>query len=207
MAVKTKYTSEKKKHGVVITEHRKWNTKKIYNEGYLMRAYRHQPKHLRFKSAMVNDRNQHLCGGWTMRGQQDTNAIICDQLIAGRKPLGVAVYLPEDLDSAKRQQKRLLAAGLVVSLKRRAWIAGRYVWDLAGCQDLLIRDIGNLDDLAKDYLDAGIELDDVHRFGGRHLKTRMHCFDIPESPLWLTGLVLGYPVENTISIYREQCLS
>jgi hypothetical protein len=200
-------STAKKKHGVVIIEHKQWNTKKIYNDGYLMRAYHHQPKHIRFRSPMVNDLNQHLCGGWTMRGQRDTNAIICDQLVAGRKPLGVAVYWPEDLDSAKQQQKRLLAAGLVVSLKRRALIAARHVWDLAGCQDLRIRDIGNLDELAKDYLKAGIELDDVHRFGGRHLKTRMHCFDIPESPLWLTGLVLGYPVENTISIYREHLSS
>jgi hypothetical protein len=26
-------------------------------------------------------------------------------------------------------------------------------------------------------------------------------WDSPPCPLWVTGLILGYPVENTISIY------
>lgn len=195
--------SMKKKHGVVIIEHKQWNTKKIYNAGYLMRAYHHQPKHIRFSSPMVTDFNQHLCGGWTMQGMRDENTIICNQLVSSRKPLGIAVYWPDDLDSAKKQQERLLAAGLIVSLKRRHWCAGKYLWDLAACQDIRIGDIGSLADLAEDYLEAGIDTGNMNHFAKKHLKTRMHCFDIPESPLWLTGLVLGYPVENTISIYRE----
>ena len=194
---------EKKKHGIVITEHKKWNTKRIYNNGYLLRVYRHQPKTIRFRSPMVNDLNQHLCGGWTMPGMQDGNTIICNQLVSSRKPLGIAVYWPDDLDSAKKQQERLLAAGLIVSLKRRHWCAGKYLWDLVACQDIRIGDIGSLADLAEDYREAGIDTSNMNQFAKKHLKTRMHCFDIPESPLWLTGLVLGYPVENTISIYRE----
>ena len=197
----------KKKHGVVIIEHKQWNTKKIYNDGYLMRAYHHQPKHIRFRSPMVNDLNQHLCGGWTMRGHQNKASIICDQLVSGRKPLGVTVYGPEDLDSAKKQRERLVAAGLIASLKRRRLYAGKYVWHLAACQNIRIGDIGSLADLAEDYREAGIDTGNMNQFAKKHLKTRMHCFDIPESPLWLTGLVLGYPVENTISIYREHFVS
>lgn len=193
----------KKKHGIVITEHKHWNTKKVYNDGYLMRAYLHQPKIIRFRSRMVNDLNQHLCGGWTMRGLRDTNSAICDQLVAGRKPLGIAVYSPDDLDSAKKQQERLLTAGLIVSLKRRECGGGKYLWDLAACHDINIGDIGSLEALAEDYREAGIDTGNMKQFAKRHLKTRMHCFDFPESPLWLTGLVLGYPVENTISIYYE----
>ncbi len=196
--------SANRKHGVIVTEYKHWNTKKIYNEGHLMRAYRRQPKQIRFRSPMVNDFNQHLCGGWTMRGLGDENSLICDQLVAGRKPLGIATYSPEHLDSAKKQQERLLANGLIVKLKRRHWCAGRYLWDLSACQNLRIGDIGSLDDLAEDYRDAGINTGNMKPYEAKHLKTRMDCSDIPDSPLWLTGLVLGYPVENTISIYYEQ---
>ena len=53
------------KHGIHIKKHKHWNTKTIYNNGHVMRIYRRQPKMIRFRSPMVNDFNQHLCGGWS----------------------------------------------------------------------------------------------------------------------------------------------
>ena len=35
------------------------------------------------------------------------------------------------------------------------------------------------------------------------LTTFFEGWDSPPLPLWLTGLILGYPVENTISLYLE----
>lgn len=49
-----------KKHGIYIVENKKYNTKKIYNNGYLLARYLFQPKQIKFKSKMVNDDNQQL---------------------------------------------------------------------------------------------------------------------------------------------------
>ena len=192
-------TTTRKKHGVVVIEHKEWNTKKIYNDGDLLRTYRRQPKRIRFHSPMVNDFNQHHCGGWSI--PEILKTTICDQLVGRRKPLGVDYF--NSKESADEEKQRLLDAGLIVTVKRRRPKVIPDFWELSACQDMRIGDIGNLDDLAEDYHEAGIELEDFSKYRDRHLKTRMDCYDIPESPLWLTGLVLGYPVENTISIYYE----
>jgi hypothetical protein len=192
-------TRTRKKHGVVVIEHKEWNTKKIYNDGDLLRTYRRQPKRIRFHSPMVNDFNQHHCGGWSI--PEILKTTICDQLVGRRKPLGVDYF--NSKESADEEKQRLLDAGLIVTVKRREPKVVPDFWELCACQDMRISDIGNLDDLAEDYHEAGIELEDFSKYRDRHLKTRMDCYDIPESPLWLTGLVLGYPVENTISIYYE----
>ena len=52
-----------KKHGIIITKHKNFQTKYIYNNGYLMNKYLKQPFEIKFKNNMVNDHNQHLCGG------------------------------------------------------------------------------------------------------------------------------------------------
>lgn len=54
------------KHGVFVKEGRTFNIKTIYNKGHVMVIYRYIPKKIYFKSPMVNDFNQHLCGGWFM---------------------------------------------------------------------------------------------------------------------------------------------
>jgi len=54
------------RQGVLVREHNHWNTKTVYNNGHVMRIYRRQPKAIRFRSPMVNDFNQHLCGGWSL---------------------------------------------------------------------------------------------------------------------------------------------
>jgi len=46
-----------KKHGIFLKKGKKYQTKRIYNNGYLMRKYRNQPLSIKFQNRMVNDIN------------------------------------------------------------------------------------------------------------------------------------------------------
>ena len=196
------------KHGVHIRGHKNWNTKTVYNNGHVMRIYRRQPKVIRFQSPMVNDFNQHLCGGWSMKEINDEKEATLQQLLAGRKPLACICFWPDRHADAVEAQDRLVAAGLVTDLRRRDMQSYYFdhIWDLTGCHDMQVKDIGDLKALRDDYaqvFDLELEEAEVIPFADHKLYTFFDEWDSPPLPLRLTGLILGYPVENTISLYLE----
>lgn len=204
-------TATKKKHGVIVTAGVKHKTKTIWNRGHRMVTYRRQPLRIRFKSKMVNDANQNLCGGWFMDGAtgDEINRQIERQLIAGRKPLGVMVFWDDDNAAAKACVARLKKAGLVVRT-RRGWRSGQTI--VEACHDMYVGEIGDLGDLVADYVESGAIPDgmvdllcrEFNLNSDRKLKSFLGGnWDIESCPPWLTGLILGYPVENTISLYAN----
>jgi hypothetical protein len=203
MATKTK------KHGVIVTIGGRHNSKTIWNRGHRMVTYRKQPNRIRFKSKMVSDKNQHLCGGWFFAGLENTNLWIERQLIAGRKPLGVMFFWGEGLENGAdiACAERLKAAGLIVRTGAGFTEGTRIV---EACQDIRVGDIGDIGDLFADYVHARIPVDEdelrdeFNRYAGRRLRSFLgKKWDVEHNPLWLTGLILGYPVENTISCYHD----
>ena len=67
-------------------------------------------------------------------------------------------------------------------------------------------DIGDLRALREDYattFETGLEQKEIAPLTELALATAFDGWDSPPLPLWLTGLILGYPVENTISLYFE----
>ena len=204
MATKTK------KHGVIVTTGARHKSKSVWNRGHRMVTYRKQPLRICFKSRMVNDANQNLCGGWFMDGATgDTiNREIERRLIAGKKPLGVMTFWDEDATEARACVARLKAAGLAVRT-RQGWRSGQ--WIVEACHDIRVSEIGDLGDLIKDYIESGAipegRVDalckEFNLYSGRKLKSFLGGnWDVESCPEWLTGLMLGYPVENTISIYH-----
>lgn len=196
------------RHGVLVREHKHWNTKTVYNNGHVMRIYRFQPKVIRFRSPMVNDFNQHLCGGWSLSDIKDENEATVQQLLAGKKPFACITYWHNQGEAAREAQRTLESAGLVTDLRRRSLAGYRFdhVWDVLACHDIQVQDIGDLRALREDYanvFEIGAETEEVMPFAGRALSSFFDGWDSPPLPLWLTGLILGYPVENTISIYFE----
>lgn len=192
--------------GVDVIEHKAWNTKKYYTfSGFLARTYRRVPKRVRFKSKMVNDANQHLCGGWTFFGYDNESDEIERRLIAGRKPLGSMADWSKD--KADERAKRLKAAGLVAKVSRNKHIKG--LWNVEACQDIRVRDIGDLGLLIGDYTSSVPAFTpefnaEFVKHGSRRLASFLGGrWDIGDCPPWLTGLILGYPIENTISLYFE----
>ena len=196
------------KHGVHIREHKRWNTKTIYNNGHVMRIYRRQPKIIHFLSPMVSDFNQHLCGGWSMSDIADGREATFEQLVNGHKPFGCITFWQDQEAEARAERERLEAAGLVAELRKRTWHGWNsdHVWDLLACHDIPVRDIGDLRALREDYTEIfgmGLEQEEIAPFADLPLASFLDGWDSPPLPLWLTGLILGYPIENTISLYLE----
>lgn len=201
------------KHGIVVREHKNWNTKTIWNRGYRMVTYRHQPKRLRFESPMVNDINQHMCGGWAMdelTEHQDTEAGALAQLLAGRKPFATLyLYGRAKARAAVAQLEEAGLAHKMVNGGDKSW-DGKVLYIVYAAQDMTVAEIGDLDALRADYADAGIFID-TRPFEGRALSSffgggdDLYRYDIgPDMPPWMTGLILGYPIENTISVTKGQ---
>jgi hypothetical protein len=198
--------------GVEVIRHKAWNTKKYYTRsGHLARIYRRVPQRVKFKSKMVNDANQHLCGGWTYF-DNDSNEIE-RRLVSGRKPLGSMADWSKD--AADARARRLRDAGLVAAVGRNKFIDG--LWNVEACHDIKLGEIGNIEELLLDY---GTSLPVVIRYPrttstefGQIRGALENCetsslksFLNGAWELWpacVTGLLLGYPVENTISLYGE----
>ena len=195
-------------HGVVVKDRGHWNTKTIYNTGTPLASFGIQPKAIRFISPMVNDFNQHLCGLWAFPEIPDLGNAICNELCAGRKPAGRVVFDNERWLLAHEQWDRLREAGLEVRLRKRRRRAG-IEWVLTACQDISLGDIGSLDLLREDFEGAQCHLEVDPIFGGSAVD-RPLCDELyflgEKTPRWKHDLILGYPVENTISRYRQAFL-
>lgn len=63
-------------------------------------------------------------------------------------------------------------------------------------------EIFDLEQLKKDYAYFRDIVEDIESKKDRNLSDYAYCWDIDEgAELWETGLILGYPIENTISLY------
>ena len=92
------------------------------------------------------------------------------------------------------------------------------ILDIHGYQKIKVGEIGDLDLLIADYANAGIPIstsEDYARAGmpnrvgmvpdigwGAHGRQPVAAYrnNYDEKPRWLTGLLLGYPIENTIAL-------
>jgi hypothetical protein len=187
-----------RRHGIYITEGACWNTKTVYDRGRVVEVYDRVPKMIRFRSPMVNDFNQPLETCWPTSDIPDINEAIVQQLLQGKKPLGEA-YFDDEAQAADASQ-RLRDAGLLVNWRRCG--SGDHVrHDVEACHDLRLRDLGSFQDLRADYTSAGLPLRSEKYHAGRTLESYWGGkWNSERTPQWVTGLVLGYPVENTISL-------
>ena len=191
------------KDGAVIKEGKTGNTKTIYSDGKAVHTYKNVPKQVHFQSDLLNDDNQNLCGGWQVKDEPER---LVQQLESKKKPFGVVNFLPQNKDAAEKAKAKLDKAGLVTVLHKRPHQGWNFdhMWDLMACQDMKVKDIGDLEALKKDYaqvFESGREEDTIDDYADRHLSSFFDGWDSPPLPLWLTGLILGYPVENTVSLY------
>ena len=191
-----------KQHGIVIVKHKHYYTKKVYNNGYIMRIYRRCPFGLTFKSAMINDRNQDYCGGWSMSGVDGSIAGHLERVTSGQKPMVEAYGVQEEIIAISKS---------IVKKKYDCLIHDGHWNDRHSFLIMAIKgkmkDLFDLEALKSDYHNNGIPID-IEPIKNKRLKDYFAGWvnhGQGEDPwgLWETGLILGYPIENTISIYRQ----
>lgn len=153
---------------------------------------------------MVNDFNQDLCGGWFRDDIEDEDGLIAERVANGLKPLGnLGVW-----DSTSNAASKLDA--IANQLEGKGLRTKRYVWtsSLGGqpmhlldcCQPGTLGELFDLDSLAYDY-DNFLPAEHLGEEIRRHASVRLDSFlgDKWDDLRWLTGLMLGYPIENTMS--------
>lgn len=188
------------KHGIYIIPRKHWNTKQIWVNNYLVMTYPRVPKRIQFQHAMVNDENQNLCGGWHL-DWEDENDKILSRVADGLKPLGIA-HAIESRAEVEQLVRQLEADGLDVKVTPSP-VRG---WDIAVAHPGTLGEVFDLSTLAEDYVaSGGISSDQMAReiaqYTHRSLISFAGKYDVDAVPPWVTGLILGYPVENTISLY------
>lgn len=195
-----KYDNHMKKHGIHIQVGKKTQTKKIYNNGYLMVRYFFQPHHLDFKSDMINDMNQHFCGGWTMSGIDSSKSALLKRVLNKEKPL--AIIFESEKEDLEKYLPNIDSEKFYFKVFRNPTTMSPHI---AVSQKGKMKDLFDLATLKKDYEDNGISID-VKKVENKTLEEYFDDWDAQDSyskiEYWETGLILGYPIENTISLYR-----
>jgi len=192
---------KKKKHGVIVKEGGRFDKKIIYNQGYKLYQYDFIPKKIHFKSPMVNDFNQHLSGGWFMAEiptYNDVRKHILQRVINRKKPLGV-IYC-KSLEKTKQLCKNAKSRGLFCEYKERD-----DDYQVIICQKGTLNDLFDLESLKKDYAYFEEVVQDIEVKKNKKLSDYKNAWDVDEGvELWETGLILGYPIENTLSLYNGE---
>ena len=188
------------KKNVRIIEHKNYNTKKIITDkGYTVCTYTKVPKIIGFKSRMINDMNQNLCGGWSINFDIDDQKLTLKRVLEYRKPMGILVFRnKKDLKTFMGKYK-IDKNKFDVSIEKD----GDRIEVRISSKGKL-KDLFDLKTLKKDYADNGIEID-ISSVGNKEIKDYSKNWDAQNdnrTEYWETGLILGYPVENTISICK-----
>lgn len=189
-----------KKHGIILKKGKKYQTKRIYNNGYLMVKYLYQPLNMEFKSKMVNDINQHFCGGWSLSDLDTSNPALLDRVLHGKKPMAVlSAWKKEDLEFCDKL------------IDKQKYYVHSYQYKFTNAFFTLVAVKGKLKELFdlqllyETYRENDIEID-VDEYKNHTIEDFFNDWDAQDAASeiepWVTGLILGYPIENTISIYR-----
>jgi len=188
----------------------------ILNYGYDMRLYPYPKVNIPFKSPMVRWWNLFYCGGFSIIGPNDEDyskdKCILDAVINKEKPIGFA-WLNEDKLQAGIDKVK--AAGLPYSLEASHF--GHKGKFLGVSQTTTFGETFNVGKwlfsyrLMSDACEIDLLDDDDEGFFwsliDKHLSYWLNAWDYanPKSnrELALTGLLLGYPVESTVSIMLQ----
>lgn len=191
------------KHGVFIKEGRTFNIKIIYNKGHVMARYRNIPKKNHFKSTMVNDFNQHLCEGWFMAEMNTMSEVkkhVIQRVLDGKKPMG-EVHV-SNIEQAKSLCKKFNPKKFFCKFREFTHPNPENNFEVVFGVRGKLCEIFDLEELKKDYAYFRDIVEDIESKKDRNLSNYAYCWDIDEgAELWETGLILGYPIENTISLY------
>lgn len=194
-----KYFEEKNKDDshIKIISGKKYDTKKIMSGDNNLRIYRKVPKNIKFKSKMVNDENQHFCGGWSVPGKDLSDKALLNRVIQDKKPFGFLTY--DDSSEFDYYMDKIKKAKLDYFTGKNKHGFNFIEFAHKGTLESLF----DLKTLKQDYMDNNIAIN-TNEYASKKLSDFFSMnWDIETNPMWVTGLILGYPIENTISLYRQ----
>lgn len=201
-----RHTNKTVLHGIYIRNHSNTQDKLYINNGHLMRKYTYPIIQRKFHSPMVNDYNLHLCGGWAWPSVERIETI--HRVISKLKPMGSYTIWDKDEDIKNQTMKIVLDSGLPHNFKKRE----KY-FDIDICQSGILDELFDMDSLCEDYISYGMlskwkpkngEIESIiESLRRKTLSDFLNVDYVNPSNLAetiSTGLILGYPIESTVSI-------
>jgi hypothetical protein len=173
--------------------------KQIRNKnGYVLMTYKNIPKSIKFKHIAVNDYNQHLCNGWFVYNHTEFEEI--DRVEQGLKPVGISHS--ENLLAVTKKALALINKGFLVSYTKNPFIEGMY--NITASVTGKLKDYFDMDKLASDYEQNGLNSKNIINYKDVNF-SEFHYdkYDCECHPIEITGLILGYPIENTIALIKQ----
>lgn len=170
----------------------------IENNGFRLKTYKNIPKNLKFKHKAVNDYNQHLCGGWSVIKREKFEEI--NRVISGLKPVGVTYA--KNFKEVEDKAFEVMSKGFQASYgEGKGFIANRYI--ITASVTGKLGDYFDMKTLAKDYENNGLSSENIKKYVDVDFINFHHRkYDCKDHPLEIVGLILGYPIENTISLMK-----
>jgi hypothetical protein len=182
------------RHGIIINKFNHHRTKRIYNKGFLLGSYLKLPKNNTFIHRMNNDINQHFCGGWFLPPYYGNKQLFM-RVVHFLKPFGVLHSLN------KSELNEYIKYSKYYNLTYKTIRSQLQGTDLMFCFDNTLNKIYDLDALVLEYANNNINIIPDRK---KLLSDYFYAWDIEQGVApWETGLILGYPIENTISLYKE----
>jgi hypothetical protein len=180
----------------------KSGTKQIHNgNGLIFARYHKIPKNIKFKHKAINDKNQHLCGGWFVGDQIEYEEI--KRVEQGLKPLGLCVV--KNKKTAETLKKEYKEKGFLVTIRPNKVIKGEY--DIIVSVNKTLKEYFDMETLINDYKKN--KLYDEAEHLEACVKNNVHFLDLHEENSFdmmcnwaypeICGLMFGYPIENRIS--------
>ena len=200
-------------HGVYVRQYKKTEDKLYINNGHLMSKYKYPRIERKFTSQMLNDFNLHLCGGWAWHGV-NSDTVLIERVANKQKPMGFISTFTEKVD-------KLL--GLIDNTNLEVMVRpSKYRSDqveIAIANQGKLNDLFDLSSLMEDYIAYqnatgrirkiedhtcySVVPEEIYRFAEYELKD-FFSFDyvnhLEDWDIMITGLILGYPIETTVSI-------
>lgn len=210
------------RNGVYLQTFKRTEAKRYIQNGNVFGLFRYPKIIHAFHSPLLNDYNQQLCGGWYWKYREDGSTrapfesnsdIILQRVINGAKPLGGLVGWDDQKEKIVDWKKQIARAGLGLFCYQEG-----IKTTLIVCRQGILDELFNFDNLIADY----VALDQSTRPGvlgnpatiikmfnsiRRDTLEKYLRFDHlhPHSTFdyIVTGLILGYPIENTYAVLTE----
>ena len=174
----------------------------LTKNGEVWMTYPNAPTNIKFCHKSINDHNQVLCDA---SGDRDNEFEEIDRVVIGLKPVGIS-YTSDFAELSKRVDE-YRRKGFLVSYINNKFSPERY--NVTVSPKGKLGDYFDMDTLAKDYIRNGLAIQaDTIKLYKRKEFSAFHDgkFDVAYHQMEIVGLILGYPIENTIALIKRDLL-
>jgi len=192
--------------------------KQFINNGSLMREYSYPYIKQHFFSPLLNDHNLNLCGGWDFKDIKDEEVI--SRVVDKKKPMGFYTISDEKKFLLVTEYVKKTGLPFITFLqgeKRENGFTNDYAFEIGISIRGTFGENFNLRELIHDYnlyakaykLKSGHIKKFINSIKDIEVKDYLTFDYLYGYKVWdvdnvITGLILGYPIETTVSIMWEE---